>query len=117
MAPLTAFQLIVAVLFPMADEVNPLASPQATAPLMVKLVLEMSKNMFPTASIFTRAVVVGTAGITSASVPSLAVLSEITYGKVSPPSVLRVIFTLAQLIGARLVLFTLQVMVCVDPPA
>ena len=108
---------MVAVLLPMADEVNPVASPQATAPLIVKFVLEMSKNIFPTASILRRAVVVGTAGITSASVPSLAVLSERTIGKVSPPSVLRVIFTLAQLIGARLVLFTLQVMVCVEPPA
>jgi hypothetical protein len=108
---------MLAVLFPTADEVNPEASPQAMAAPMVKLVLQMSKKMFLTASILMRAVVLGTAGIAKASVPSLAVLSANTNGKVCPPSVLNEIFTLLQLIGARLVLFTLQVIVWVEPPA
>ena len=79
--------------------------------VMVKLTLLMSKKILSTDSIFILAVVVALLGITSASVPSLAVLSERTIGKVRPPLVLSVILTLAQLIGARLVPLTLQVMV------
>jgi hypothetical protein len=79
--------------------------------VMVKFTLLMSKNILSTDSIFILAVVVALLGITSASVPSLTVLSDRTNGKVRPPSELSVIFTLAQLIGARLVPLTLQVMV------
>ena len=117
MALATAVQLTVAELFPIADEVKPVASPQATVPPMVKLVLEISKKILPTASTFILAVVVGVAGITNASVPSLGVLAESTVGKVCPPSVLIEIFTLAQSTGVKLLLATLQVIVCVLPPA
>ena len=78
----TAAQLIVATLSPIAEDTNPVGSPQATAPLMVKFVLHMSKKIFPTASTFILAVVVGIVGITNASVPSLGVLSAKTVGKV-----------------------------------
>ena len=44
-------------------------------PAMVKLVLEISKKMLPTASTFTRAVVVGLAGTVITSLPSLGVLA------------------------------------------
>lgn len=117
MALATAVQLTVAVVFPIADEVKPVASPQATVPPMVKLVLEISKKILPTASTFILAVVVGVAGITNASVPSLGVLAASIVGKVCPPSVLNEIFTLAQSTGVKLLLATLQVIVCVLPPA
>ena len=117
MALATAVQLTVAVVFPIADEVKPVASPQATVPPIVKFVLEISKKILPTASTFILAVVVGVAGITNASVPSLGVLAESTVGKVCPPSVLIEIFTLAQSTGVKLLLATLQVIVCVLPPA
>ena len=83
----------------------------------MKLVLLISKKIFPTASTFILAVVDGVVGITNASVPSFGVLATSTVGNVNPPSVLNEIFTLAQLIGAMLVLFTDHVMVCVEPPA
>ena len=94
----------------MAEAVNPVGSPPATAPPMVKLVLLISKKILPTASIFILAVAVGVAGITSASAPSLGVLAANIVGKVCPPSVLREIITFAQLTGAAVVLATLQVM-------
>ena len=117
MAFVTAFQLMVAVLSPIAEDVKPVASPQATAPPMVKLVLLISKKILPTASTFILAVVDAPTGITKDSEPSLSVLAASTVGKVCPPSVLNEIFTLAQLTGAAVVLFTLQVMVCAEPPA
>lgn len=83
---------------------------------MVKLVFEISKKILPTASTFILAVVVGVFGITNASVPSFGVLAANTVGKVCPPSVLKEIFTLAQLTGEAVVLATAQVMVCVEPP-
>ena len=83
---------------------------------MVKLVLEISKKIFPTASIFILAVVVGVLGIVTASLPSLAVLATRVL-KVVPPSVEMDIFTLAQLTGAAVVLATFQVMVWEEPPA
>ena len=61
--------------------------------------------------------VVAEAGIPNASEPSLGVLSVKTVGKVKPPSVLREIFTLAQLTGEAVVLATFQVMFWVEPPA
>ena len=101
----------------MAEADKPAGAPQATAPPMVKLVLEISKNILPTDSILILAVVVGVAGIVIASLPSFAVLATNTVGNVKPPSVDKEIFTLAQLTGAAVVLATDQVMVCVELPA
>lgn len=101
----------------MADEAKPVGVPQDEPLVMVKLVLEISKKILPTASIFIRAVVVGVLGMVSAAVPSLGVLAINTVGNVWPPSVLKEIFTLAQLTGATVVLATLHVIVCVEPPA
>lgn len=100
-----------------AEVVKPVAVPQEEPEVIVKLVLEISKKIFPTASIFILAVLVGVLGITSASDPSLGVLAASTVGKVCPPSVDKDIFTLAQLTGAAVVLATDQVMVCVELPA
>ena len=83
---------------------------------IVKSALEMSKKIFPTASTFILAVVVGTFGMVNNSDPSLGVLAISTVGKVCPPSVDRDIFTLAQLTGAAVVLATDQVMVCEEDP-
>ena len=77
----------------------------------LKLVLEISKKILPTASILIRAVVLKPTGIVTACVPSFGVVASNTVGKVKPPSVEKEIFTLAQLIGAALVLFTSQVIV------
>ena len=101
----------------MAEVVKPAGDPQAAAAPMVKFVLLISKKILPTASIFILAVVVGVDGITNACVPSLGVFAASTVGKVCPPSVLNEIFTLAQLTGAAVVLATLQVIFCVEPPA
>ena len=84
--------------------------------VIVKLLLEISKKIFPTASILIRAVVVGILGMVSNSVPSLGVLAVITVGKVRPPSVDNDILTLAQLTGAAVVLATAHVMVCEELP-
>jgi hypothetical protein len=99
----------------MDEEVMPVISPHNGGLVIVKLALLISKNIFPTASILMRAVLETEFGITKASVPSFAVLSDNTNGKVLPPSVLIEIFTLAQLTGERFVLFTLQVIVWVEP--
>ena len=88
----------------------PLTVP-AVHPVIVKLVLDISKNIFPTASILIRQVEDEAAGTVIVSVPSLSVLAAITVGKVMPPSVDSVILTLAQLTGAAVVLFTFQVIV------
>ena len=87
----------------------------AAAPPIVKFTFETSKKMLPTASIFTRAVVVNEFGIMTASEPSFAVLAASTVGYVSPPSVDRLIFTLAVLIGAMSVLALFHVIVCGEP--
>src|SRR5262245_24667558 len=50
------------------------------------------------------------------SEPSLVVLAASTSGNVFPPSVERLILTLAQLTGAAVVPLTFQVTVCVPPP-
>src|SRR5690349_4553654 len=63
----------------------------------LKFTLEMSKKTLPTASTFTRAVEVGLLGTVMVSVPSLAVEADSTTGNVRPPSVDRLIFTLAVL--------------------
>jgi len=82
----------------------------------VKLVLEISKKILPTASIFILAVVVGVFGMVTTSLPSLAVLATRVL-KVVPPSVEMDIFTLAQLTGDAVVLATFQVTVCDELPA
>ena len=83
----------------------------APGPVMVKLVLEMSKNTLPTASTLIRAVVVAPTGIVIDSEPSLGVLANRIVGKVCPPSVDNEILTLAQLTGGSVVLFTSHVTV------
>ena len=83
----------------------------AAGPVMVKLVLEISKKTLPTASTLILAVVVAPAGMVTDSVPSLGVLANRTVGKVCPPSVDIEILTFAQLTGGSVVLFTFQVTV------
>ena len=116
MAPLTADQLTVAEEVVTDEELNPAGVPQEAPAVIVKLVLEISKKMLPTASTLIRAVVVGVFGITTSALPSLAVLDNKTVGKLCPPSVDNDIFTLAQLTGEAVVLATAQVTVCVEPP-
>lgn len=113
----TADQLIVALVVVTDEEVKPVAVPQEDPAVMVKLLLEISKKIFPTASTFILAVVVGVFGMTNASVPSFGVLAASTVGNVCPPSVLKEIFTLAQLTGEAVVLATAHVIVCVELPA
>ena len=93
------------------------SNPLVIALVMVKLALEISKNIFPTASTFILAVVVGVLGMVSDSVPSLGVLAANTVGKVCPPSVDKDIFTLAQLTGEAVVFATDHAMVCEELPA
>ena len=110
----------------MAAEVGPLQailvaaglskSKPGAASVMVKLAFEISKKIFPTASTFILAVVVGRLGMLNISEPSFVVLAINTVGKVCPPSVDKDIFTLAQLTGAVVVLATFQVTVCEDEP-
>ena len=66
----------------------------------MKFVFETSKKMFPTASTFTRAVVVSVFGSVTTSDPSFGVDAASTVGYVCPPSADSVIFTLAVLTGA-----------------
>jgi len=99
-----------------AEAVKPAGELQLEPEPIVKLVLEISKKIFPTASTFILAVVVGVLGMVTTSLPSLAVLATRVL-KVVPPSVEIEIFTLAQLTGAAVVLATFQVMVWEEPPA
>ena len=82
---------------------------------MVKLVLEISKKMFPTASTLMRLVVPGVDGTVTTSDPSLAVEEAKTVGKVFPPSVDNKMFTALQFTDPVLVLFTDHVTVAVLP--
>lgn len=91
--------------------------PQDEPAVMLKFVLEISKKILPTASTFILAVVVAVLGIVTDCEPSFGVLAASTVGNVCPPSVLKDIFTLAQLTGATVVLATFHVIVCADPPA
>ena len=95
----------------MFEDANPVGSPQTTAPLIVKLLFEISKKILPTASTFTRLVEPGETGTVITSDPSFGVEATKTVGNVFPPSVDNKIFTLAQLTGAAVVLFTLHVTV------
>jgi hypothetical protein len=99
-----------------AEAVNPAGEAQPEPDVIVKFVLEISKKIFPTASTFILAVVVGVLGIVTASLPSLAVLATNVLN-VAPPSVEMDIFTLAQLTGAAVVLATLHVILCDELPA
>ena len=84
--------------------------------MIVKFTFETSKKTLPTAAMFTRAVVVDTFGIVTASEPSFAVLAASTYGYVRPPSVERLIFTFDALVGGMSVLALSQVIVWTEPP-
>ena len=83
---------------------------------IVKFALDISKKIFDKASTFTLAVVVTTLGIVNNSDPSLGVEGEITVGYVRPPSVDKLIFTLATLNGAAFVPTTFHVIVWLEPP-
>ena len=96
--PVMAVQLNVAELGVTKDEVIPVGALQIFVAIL-KLVLLISKNIFPTDSIFILAVVELITGMTSVSVPSFGVLVDNIVGKLNPPSVLNEIFTLAQLTG------------------
>lgn len=80
-------------------------------PVMVKLVLDISKHTLPMASTLTLAVALAPIGMVTCSVPSLGALATRTVGKVCPPSVDNEILTLAQLTGGSVVLFTSHVTV------
>lgn len=99
-----------------AEAVNPAGAAQDEPDVIVKLVLEISKKIFPTASIFILAVVVGVLGIVTTSLPSLGVLATSVLNVV-PPSVETDIFTFAQLTGDAVVLATFHVIVCDELPA
>ena len=87
-------------------KLNPLAGA-----VIVKLVFEISKKIFPTDSTLILAVVDGVVGITKASVPSLGVLATSTVGNVKPPSAPNVQFA-----GLVPVLATIVTSVPVPPP-
>src|SRR5215218_4807869 len=99
----------------MADAVNPAGSPHTGAEPMVKLVLEISKKILPTASTFIRLVVPGVEGTVITSEPSFAVEAAKTVGNVFPPSVDNKIFTAAQFTDPALVPLTLHVTVAELP--
>ena len=99
------------------EAAKPVGALQPEPAVIVKFVLEISKKIFPTASIFILAVVVGVFGIVSTSLPSFGVLADKTVEKVLPPSVDKDIFTFAQLTGAAVVPATAHVIVCPELPA
>ena len=116
MAPLTVFQLTVADVSVIADEARPVGLGHPTGALIVKFVFEMSKKILLAASTFILLVVPGVDGTVITCVPSLAVAAANTVGKVFPPSVDNKIFTLLQLTGLAVVLFTFHVTVAAPPP-
>jgi hypothetical protein len=87
-----------------------------TVSVIVKFAFETSKKTLPSASIFTRALLVATCGIVTDSEPSFAVLAASTCGYVCPPSLERLIFTSLVPTGGRFVSATSHVIVCVEPP-
>ena len=95
----------------MDDAVNPAGFAHAGPATIVKLVLEISKKIFPTASTFIRLVVPWVEGTVIISEPSLAVEAANTIGKVFPPSVDNKIFTEVQFTDPVFVPFTLHVTV------
>ena len=106
---------MVAAVCVIADEIKPEASAQGGGAPIVKSTFEISKKIFPTASTFTRQVLLKFDGTAMVSVPSLAVAVANTVGNVRPPSVDNKIFTDAQLTGATVVPLTLHVTVADDP--
>ena len=82
----------------------------------MKSVFETSKKMLPTASIFTRAVVVVMSGMVTSCEPSFGVSAARTYGYVSPPSSDMLIATFDVLVGGTSVFALSHVTVCVEPP-
>src|SRR5215213_5524404 len=107
---------MVALLLVIDDDARPAGCAHAGGvPLIVKFTLLISKKIFPTASIFTLHCEPGLFGTVIFSVPSFGVLAASVMGKLFPPSVESRILTVAQLTGATLVEFTLQVTVCVEP--
>src|ERR1019366_4118707 len=99
----------------MADAVKPVGFPHAGGVPIVKLVLEISKKILPTASTFIRLVVPCVEGTVITSEPSFGVDAAKTVGNVFPPSVDNEIFTFAQFTDPALVPFTLHVTVAVPP--
>ena len=95
----------------MEEAVRPEGPAQTCAVPMVKFVLDISKKILPTASIFIRLLVPETGGTVIISVPSLGVALAKTVGKVVPPSVDNKMFTVAQFTDPAFVPFTLQVTV------
>jgi hypothetical protein len=116
-APPTALQPTVAVVCVTEDAARPAGLPQATPAPIVKLELEISKKILPTASTFMRLVVPGVDGMVTTSEPSFAVDEANIVGKVFPPSVDNKMFTEAQLTEPPLVPLTLHVTVAGLPPA
>jgi len=82
---------------------------------IVKFASEISKKIFPSASILMRAVSVMTLGSVTISLPSFAVEAARVVGKVRPPSVDNEILTFAALTGAAFVLATSHVTVVAEP--
>jgi len=80
-----------------------------------KLVLEMSKNMLPTASILMRQVALVIFGMVTLSLPSFGTLAAKIVENVLPPSDENEILTFAAFTGALLVFATSHVTVCVEP--
>ena len=90
--------------------VRPAGSPQTGGVPIVKLVLDISKKIFPTAATLILFVVPVVLGTVIVSEPSLAVFA-INVVKFNPPSVDIEILTSVQFIGLPLVPFTDQVTV------
>src|SRR5438477_8059241 len=104
---------------PTGSRVETLPTKPGTAPLpvIVKFASEISKKMLPTASTFTRAVVVAMFGTVMLAEPLFGTLAATTLGNVFPPSVEIEILMLAALTGAAVVLATFQVTFNGEPPA
>src|SRR5882757_6324020 len=88
-----------------------------TTAVVVKLVFEISKKIFPVACTLIRAVLLVTFGTVIVSVPSFGVADFNTVGKVWPPSEENRISTLAALMGAAVAPETFQVTVWAELPA
>src|SRR5687768_7672490 len=99
----------------MFDVVKPVGVVHPAPLVMVKLVFEISKKIFPIDSIFILAEVVAVFGMITLSLPSFTVLASKVLN-VLPPSVEIEIFTLAQFTGDAVVLATAQVIFCTELP-
>ena len=99
----------------MADDIKPVGSAHGGGVDIVKLVFEISKKIFPTASTFIRLVVPCTEGTVTTCEPSLGVADAKTVGNVFPPSVDNKMFTELQFTEPAFVPFTDHVTVAVLP--